>query len=370
MLACTHTALRWAGAALGLALSLTSIPAAIAEATITPGAVYTEMNGAAGNAIAVFRRAADGTLTPAGLVPTGGTGTGAGLGSQGAVILSEDGRRLFAVNAGSSDISVFDIGPHGLTLVSRTPSGGVMPISLTLHGNLLYVLNAGGVNNITGFTVAADGTLNPIPDSARPLSAPSPSPAEVAFSPSGAVLTVTEKATNLIDTYVVAADGTPVGPMPQASSGATPFGFAFDNRGELIVSEASGSVSSYEVGDDGALQVVTASAPTHNLAPCWIAVTPSGRYAYTTNAHNGIISGFSVDPGGSLTLLDTDGVTAATGAGSSPIDMAMSVNGRYLNVLLSGNGSIGTFRVQSNGSLAPIGVAGSLPAGTTGLAAH
>src|SRR5437879_2870410 len=109
-----------------------------------PGAVYTLTNQVGGNAVAAFTRGADGRLASAGSVATGGTGTGASLGSQGAVSLSNDGRRLFAVNAGSNDLSVFAVSPAGLALASRTASGGTLPISLTVHGNVLYVLNAGG----------------------------------------------------------------------------------------------------------------------------------------------------------------------------------------------------------------------------------
>src|SRR5438093_13243097 len=100
-------------------------------------AVYTLTNQVAGNAVAVFDRAADGTLSAAGMIATGGTGTGGSLGSQGAVALSDDGRRLFAVNARSNDVSVFDVGPTGLSLAARTPtpSGGTLPISLTVRGN-------------------------------------------------------------------------------------------------------------------------------------------------------------------------------------------------------------------------------------------
>src|SRR2546428_1752114 len=97
-----------------------------------PGAVYTITNQLAGNAVAVFARSADGTLTPAGSFATGGTGTGVGLGSQGAVTLSGDGRLLFAVNAGSNDLSVFGVRPNGLSLLSRTASGGALPTSVTV----------------------------------------------------------------------------------------------------------------------------------------------------------------------------------------------------------------------------------------------
>jgi hypothetical protein len=138
---------------LALALLASFSLPAFAQEQATPGAVYTQTNAPTGNAIAVFYRSANGVLSPAGLVPTGGAGTGGNLGNQGAVVLSQDNRWLFAVNAGSNDISVFAISPKGLILVDRAASGGVLPVSLTLHNDLLYVLNAGGINNITGFTV-------------------------------------------------------------------------------------------------------------------------------------------------------------------------------------------------------------------------
>src|SRR5438046_6156120 len=95
------------------------------------GAVYTLTNSPFGNAVAAFDRAADGTLTPAGTYATGGAGTGAGLGSQGAVVPSNDGRQLFAVNAASNSISLFAVGPNGLSLQDVAASGGSRPISIT-----------------------------------------------------------------------------------------------------------------------------------------------------------------------------------------------------------------------------------------------
>src|SRR6266850_6942887 len=161
-----------------------------------PRAVYTITNQVAGNAVAVFARAADGTLTPAGSFATGGTGTGAGLGSQGAVTLSDDGRLLFAVNAGSNDVSVFQVGPQELSLLSRTPSGGTLPISVTVSRNVVYVLNTGGAGNISGFTVGSTGGLTPIAGSTKSLSTAAAGPAEVSFSPDGRELVVTEKGTS------------------------------------------------------------------------------------------------------------------------------------------------------------------------------
>src|SRR5205823_9515199 len=129
-------------------------------------------------------RAADGALTPQGTFPTGGTGTGAGLGSQGAVVLSDGNRQLLAVNAGSNSISLFSVRPDGLVLEATVASGGSLPISVTVHGNVAYALNAGGAGNITGFSLGHD-SITPLAGSTQPLGAGSFSPAEVAFSPNG-----------------------------------------------------------------------------------------------------------------------------------------------------------------------------------------
>ena len=141
-----------------------------ASADVPKGAVYTLTNTASGNAVAVFDRAGNGTLTAAGSYATGGNGTGAALGSQNSVIMNNNEKWLFAVDAGSNDIAVFSVDPVGLTLIGRTPSGGTDPISLTVHKDVLYVLNAGGAGNITGFNVMGDGTLVAIPNSTEPLS--------------------------------------------------------------------------------------------------------------------------------------------------------------------------------------------------------
>lgn len=332
------------------------------------GAVYTLTNQTSGNAVAVFTRAADGRLTAAGRVSTGGTGTGAGLGSQGALGLTADGQLLFAVNAGSNEISSFVVDPEGrLSLAARASSGGKRPISLTTHAHLLYVLNAGGQGNISGFTVGANGALSPIPSSTRALTGTAVGPAQVSFSPDGRLLVVTEKTANVIAVYAVGRDGLATGPTSVASAGVTPFGFSFGLRDGLFVSEASGTASSYEVSEDGRLTVVSGVVATHQGAPCWLVVTTDGRFAYTANAHSGTISGFQVRRDASLSLLDASGQTASVGAGN--IDLALTPNSQYL-YQLKGSGTITALRVQDDGALETIGVVAGLPAGVAGLAAR
>ena len=160
------------------------------------------------------------------------------------------------------------------------------------------------------------------------------------------------------------------------SAGVTPFGFAFGKDGKLITSEAFGgganasAASSYIVGRDGSFNVVSASSPTHQTAACWLALTGNERYAYTANTGSGTLSGYRVGPDGSLQLLNADGVTGTTGVGSSPIDMALSRDSRYLYSLNSGNGTVSAFRVNANGSLAALPGLSGIPAGANGLAAQ
>lgn len=206
---------------------------AVAAINLKSGAVYVLTNQPS-NAVAAFDRAPDGTLAPAGTFSTGGSGNPVAqpgdpptdpLASQGALILSDNNKFLFAVNAGSNEISVLAIGKDKLTLVDKVSSGGVRPISLTVHEDFLYVLNEGGTPNITGFTVSDKGELTPLAGSTRPLTAGSSAdPAEVSFNNDGSLLAVTEKAANLIDVYVVGTDGVAGPPIDNASNGLTPFG--------------------------------------------------------------------------------------------------------------------------------------------------
>lgn len=340
------------------------------------GDVYTMSNSAAGNSILHYVRGADGALGFVAEVATGGLGTGSGLGNQGGLTASDGGHWLFVVNAGDNTVSVLERGPGGaLTLTDVEASGGTMPVSVTQHGNRVYVLNGGGAGGISGFRFAG-GDLSPIAGSARPLSQASPGPAQVEFTSGGSQLVVTEKGTNRILVYGVdRSTGLASQPVVNASTGATPFGFAFDNRGVLIVSNAvggaagAGSLSSYAVRSDGTLDVLDPEVPNFQGASCWVVVTNDGRYTYTTNAASNSTSGYGIVPGGRLELLDPSGVSGMNSG--APIDAAISVHGgRYLYVLNGAARAIDAFRIESDGSLTAVpGGVGGLPAGTNGLLA-
>jgi 6-phosphogluconolactonase (cycloisomerase 2 family) len=282
------------------------------------------------------------------------------------------------VNAGSNSVSVFAVRPDGLQLTDTGASGGERPISVTAHDGLVYVLNAGGSGNIAGFSLSANGQLTALPGSVQPLSnggvGAAPGPAQVEFSPDGRTLVVTEKASNLIVTYAVAANGLAGAPDVHPSAGATPFGFAFGLQGTLVVSEAFGgaanasAASSYSL-NGSALQLTSASAATHQTAACWVAVTGNGKFAYTTNAGSGSVSGYAVGRDGQLAVLESNGQTGLTGPGSSPTDVALSRNSQFLYVLAGGSHQIVAFAVGSDGDLTHLGQV-SVPAGAVGIAAR
>src|SRR5207245_4790178 len=109
------------------------------------GSVYIMSNSASGNQVIAYNRAPDGTLTWKANYATNGLGiTGLTGSNQGGLVLSEDGRWLIVVNAGSNDISVFSVNQKGLSLTDKAGSLGPMPISATVHGSVVYVLNTGG----------------------------------------------------------------------------------------------------------------------------------------------------------------------------------------------------------------------------------
>jgi 6-phosphogluconolactonase (cycloisomerase 2 family) len=344
------------------------------------GAVYVMSNATSGNSILIFDRFATGDLVAAGEVSTGGLGTGGSLGNQNALVLDPSQRWLFAVNAGSNEISVFAVEENGLTLIQTISSGGVRPVSLTIDRNLLYVLHDGGqlgdTDNITGFTVSEDGTLTPLPNSTRLLSAQATDPAQVQFTPDGRVLVVTEKATNIIDTFIIGPDGLPSDANSQPSAGTTPFGFAFGRRGQLFVSEAAssasgaGTVTSYEVLSTGELQVIDPAEPTTETATCWVVVSNDRRFAYVTNTGSFSITGFRIDFDGNLTRLTGSGRTGDTGVGTTPIDLILSPDGRTLYSLDNTLGTISVFRVRLTGRLNLRQTVTGLPPGANGIAAR
>jgi 6-phosphogluconolactonase (cycloisomerase 2 family) len=351
-----------------LILSVEGVASVSATAATSYGTVYALTNSLHGNSVLIFQRSSDGTLTKVGSVATGGRGSGVSLGSEGSLVVAASGQWLLAVNAGSNTVSALRIqAGGGLQLANVAFSGGTNPVSVTEHDGLVYAVNAGS-DSLGGLRLSSSGVAR-IPHSIRALSTAGVGPGQVSFSPDGRAVLVTEKNTNLIDSFSVNANGR-LGPLhTQASSGQEPFGFALTG-GFLVASEAFGgapgasAASSYEVSANGMLQTVSASVPDGQTAACWALAFPGSTSVYVTNTGSNTVSRYVVGPNGALTLADA----VAAGTGLAPADMA-SVSGD-LYVRNGDEGTISEYSVDSAGALTPLAKADGLPKVQAGLAAR
>ena len=351
-----------------------------AESTTNAGTVFVMTNAANKNEVTAFNRSYDGSFNEGNRYNTGGRGS-AGvtdpLESQGSLTLSQDHSFLFAVNAGSGDVSVFRVLRNGfLFLTDKEPSGGSEPVAVAQRQNLVYVLNAGGPGRVAGFEFD-QGQLRPIKNATAFLTANVTGGASITISTDGRFLAVTERIANNIDIFSIHPDGTLAPIVVNASPGPGTFSAAFAPDGKLIVSETgpagavnASAISSYSVLAGGTIAAVSQSVPTFGGANCWNAITPDGKHVYVSNAGSATISGFTIGQGGALTPIAST-VVGTNPAGSTNLDITTSVDGKYLYTLNSGAGTIGVFAIQQDGTLTTIGEIEGLPkmAGFNGIAA-
>ena len=362
------------------AAAVAAVPPASASASTdrsqVVGHVYVDDNTAGTNTIGAFDRHADGTLTPepGSPFPAGGAGTGAGLASQGAIQFSADGRYVLAVDAGSNQVSVLRVHPGGwLSLVPGgvVSSGGTLPDSIAVHGNLVYVANSGnGGSNYTGFRLFG-GHLFPIPGSTVTLASDA-APGDVLFNSTGTKLAGTEVGPSQIDSFTVGFGGrlTAAPGSPFKAQGLGPFGSEFrpTDPDQLFVSNAhntatdSGTISAFTDSRNGTLTPVAGSPfADDQMAPCWVEITHDGQFLFTVNTASGTISRFKIAPGGTLTLLGSTPLRGTGGVGA--VDARLSPDGRFLYVDESKTGAVAAFAVHG-GNLAELpGSPTSLPAG-------
>ena len=333
-------------------LTVAAAPAQAVGGPGTAGAAYTMTNSPGGNAIEAYARAGNGSLTPAGIYPTGGDG--GALGSGHSIVVSRDASIVVNVNAGSNSISAFAATPRGLRLIGAVGSGGIDPNSVTIVGDhLVYVLNAGS-KTIAGFWLGYRG-LRPIPGSVRPLGAGALVPRQIQFTNDARVLVVDEGGSNTIDTFVVGPDETPGPAVTTPSAGGGPFGFDVDRAGHLLVSDATlttgqSGATSYDVARDGAVTANGPAVPIDQAASCWLAA--AGGFAFTANAGSGSIGRYAVAPGGTLTALGS--TLVENDPASHPLDEGVSASEDYLYVLVGGLSQIVGYRVGAGGSLTQV----------------
>ena len=347
-------------AGLALGVGLVAAPAASAD-TSHHGrdVVFVQTDALTGNSVVAFDRGADGALHQAGVYPTGGLGgalTGAVVdhtASQGALSADRDNRELYAVNAGSNTLSVFNVRGDRLQLRQVVPSGGSFPVSVTVHHDLVDVLNARNGASIQGFR-NVDGTLIAIPGSHRELGLPvttgstefTHTPGQVLFTPDGRHLVVSTKAaTNSLLVFGLSHSGRPSeAPVVHTEAGAVPFALAFDGDGHLAVTNTgTNSVATYRVGRGGTITALGVAA-TGQAATCW--VTAEDDLLAASNAGSGSVTTLRTANGGGVTK-----IADAKTAGGGTVDASFSRNGDELYVQTGATGAVDTFGVNDDGTL-------------------
>jgi hypothetical protein len=370
---------------------------------------------ALGNQIVMYNRHKNGQLSVLGYFPTGGRGSGPSptttvhgfpvpvnadaLASQNALLLNEDHRCLFAVNAGSNTISTLRVFPMvGMQLADVQDSGGVFPVSLALHKDILYVLNSGKDGRLAGFKVEKDCKVVPLAGSKRSLAAfndafpdPDPvevvtAPAQVSFTPDGAKLVVSIKggpASSLGGKMVVyslgkggliTGDGVATNFSVAEKTGG-PFGFFFDRNGHVYITHVnSDTVASFRLGKDNTLTLIDGPKSTGVFAPCWTA--QNDHFAYVSSF--GPIAalerdrGLKVDgPGviaairfnsnnGTFEIIDQHAAVYPDEVnGNHAIDIALIKAGAqevFLYAVQPRTGTVQGWKVNPNGSLTNLGL--------------
>lgn len=334
--------------------------------SVATHAVFVQTNDANGNAIVAFRRQDNGTLTLDATYPTGGKGgreSGAmsdPLASQGSLHFDAADGLLFAVNAGSNTITVFGVQGDTLHRSQVIASGGSFPVGFALHGNVLYVLNAGLAGNVSGFQIA-NGKLSPIAGSTRSLglSNESPpfflsSPAQVGFTPAGDHLVVTTKNNGLVDVFGVNAEGLLTSKPVKNKVSGVPFAFRFDGAGQLVLANAgsttnglpnpdTSTLGSYAIHANGALTIVSGPVTDKQTAACWM--TTAQGFDYVANTGSGTLSQYHVSTSGTVTLVKAQAASGIAG----PTDLAAS--GSFLDTLSGLSSSVAVFAVSASGAL-------------------
>jgi 6-phosphogluconolactonase (cycloisomerase 2 family) len=323
-------------------------------------AVFVQTDAASGNHVVAYHRAADGALSPAGSYPTGGLGGVLGgsvvdhTASQGSLTYDPWHSLLYAVNAGSNTVSVFAVSGDHLALRQVLGSGGTFPVSVAVHGDLVYVVNALNGGSLQGYRVLG-GFLVPLPGSGRALGLnPNASPqftntpGQVAFTPDGSKLIVTTKANgNDIDVFDVGFGGWLSAPVVNSEPGTVPFAISFDAYGHLVIAEAGpNALATFTISGHGTLTQLDAVG-TGQTATCWVA--PAGSFLFASSAGSAAESGFTDAADGQLTLL------GATATDAGTVDASAAAGGQFLYVQTGGSGIVDEYAVGAGGALSQQG---------------
>ncbi|MCG8465702.1 MAG: beta-propeller fold lactonase family protein, partial [Xanthomonadales bacterium] len=354
--------------------------------------VYTANNYASGNGIHGYRITSGGTLEelPGSPFASGGFGDDNSAFSQNGLVVSPDQQFLFAVNHGSNDISVFRVARNGRLFAvegSPFPSGGELPSSLSLSGDVLYVSFLGDANappeqgcvgcELRGFRMQSGGALVPIANSSIALeNIPAGRPLAIQFNPAGSVLfgslTIASAVFELgqpelfsyeLDHETGLLSASPGSPYTVRDGSAQPLGFAFNPANPSHVYTANvvsgvpdlpSSVSAYLMAHTGQVAELDFSpvpaevTPGDAIAACWAKVTFDGNNLYTANAGSDNLSHFRLAESGEPTLAGLIATPTVGNGPNAPVDLLILPGDRYLYVLQTVGANIAAWDIDLN----------------------
>ncbi|MFE2285198.1 lactonase family protein [Streptomyces sp. NPDC059443] len=292
--------------------------------------------------------------------------------------LSPDRGRLYAVSQrpGGADgaIHAYRIdGDRLLPLGSPRSSGGAAPVHLAVHpgGRFLLTVNYDS-GHVAVLPVASDGTLGEAVQVVRhegrgphAVEQLGPHPHMIAFDPAGRRVLVPDKGDDHIHVYDFDADTGTLRPIDKLrlGNGIGPRHLVFHPRGDLAyVSNELGhtvSVLAYDAGTGRLTPVSHASVAPPGIdprnAPSAVHLTRDGGMLITADRGLDTVESFRVgNSGRTLTLAESQPVSAKAPGTCWPRDVALDASDRFVYTANQAGQSVSAFRLDpSTGRLTP-----------------
>ena len=231
-------------------------------------------------------------------------------------------------------------------------------VAVSPNGSFLYVSNRGS-NSVFAYTIGATGALTAIAGSPFPAGT---NPSAVEVSPNGDFLYVSNEGSNDVSAYMIGGTGalTPVTGSPFAA-GTTPSGVAVSpNNAFLYVSnQGSNNVSAYTITAVTGVLVPLVSGVGNpfvaGTSPSGVTVSPNGDFLYVSNQGSNNVSAYTITAVTGVLVPLISGVGNPFAAGTSPSGVTVSPNGSFLYVSNQGSNNVSAFTITvGTGVLASI----------------
>lgn len=208
------------------------------------------------------------------------------------VVLADDGwLSTYAIDVTDGSLHFVD---------ERAVGGRPVFAAVDPTGRFLVVANIGAPSELQSFRLdAATG----VPSTAG-AAAPAPGVHALAFHPGGRELVAVLRTSNTLVRYALDPEtGAPSAIAGGSRAGREPVAFAYSADGRFACAayadtnddEDGGHVTLFRVDANGTL--VTPGLAYHDgLHPSALAISPSGRHVYVTNAGSNTLSSFALDP--------------------------------------------------------------------------